>query len=326
MVDKNYLVKTMKDLPGVPGAVESDESLPGVPMDDRYDSGYKEGFLKGYEKGLDDSDDSDEDKDCDEDMKVSKGMKTSKSKSKFMASVYSAVKSMFSGNSFVSNGFSPLYSVSNGVGIIKIYGMINKRPSAQDISNGMVDVDEITKCLKIAAKDDTVATVLCFDCPGGNSVGIQECGDVIKELTTIKPVFAFTDKLCASAAYWLASCTNGIYCTSSSELGCIGVIAKLVDISEHLEMNGVKVRYFTGGELKAMGAPEKPLTDKEESFIQAEIDEQTIKFKNTVNANRGGVSDDCMQGQLFNGDKAVEMNIADEVVPELDTLLTLITT
>ena len=234
-------------------------------------------------------------------------------------------KKMFSGD-FTMPVYSPLYSENNNVSIVCIDGEIGKKLSSSDKNNGMVDVDDITTALKIADNADTTAVILVINSPGGSSTGVEETGVVITKLTDNKPVFVFCDTICASAAYWLASCSNGIFVTPSSEVGSIGVFAKVVDYSENLKMQGINVQVFSAGEMKTMGQGEKPLTDKESEYIQNDINEQWEKFKAVVKNNRGDVKEETMQGQLFNGEKAVEANLADEVVPDFDTLLVKIST
>ncbi len=234
--------------------------------------------------------------------------------------IHLLAKKMFSGD-FSTPSFSPLYSEMNGVSVITIDGEIGKKLSSSDKNSGKVDVDDIVKALKIAEKSNTECVILSINSPGGGSIGVKETGDVIKNLTELKTVISFCDTICASAAYWLASCSNGIFVTPSSELGSIGVYAKVIDYSENLKMQGINVQVFSAGSMKTMGHGDKPLSKEEEEHIQKDIDSQWLEFKTLVNDNRGGVAEETMQGQLFSGDKSIEVNLADEIVPDFDTLL-----
>jgi len=243
----------------------------------------------------------------------------------FLTRLHLLAKKMFSGD-FSMLSYSPLYSEANGVSIINIDGEIGKKLSHIDKENGKVDVDDITKALKIAASAPTECVLLCINSPGGTSTGIEECGNVITKLTETKPVITFTDTIAASAAYWLSACSNGIYMTPSAEVGSIGVYAKVVDYSENLKMQGINVQVFSAGSMKTMGHGDKPLTEEEEKHIQKDIDEQWVKFKTLVTTNRGDVKEEYMQGQLLEGQKAVEANLADEVVSDYETLISQIST
>ncbi len=54
MLDKRFLNKQMKDLPGLVGVEEEMPGVPGV-EEDETDSSFKDGYLKGYEQGLKDA-------------------------------------------------------------------------------------------------------------------------------------------------------------------------------------------------------------------------------------------------------------------------------
>lgn len=222
--------------------------------------------------------------------------------------------------------FSPLHMTNGHISIINISGILGKRISADEKDDGKIDVDDITDALKVAATADTEVVILWINSPGGTSTGIDELGQHIKNLTLIKPVLTFTDTICASAAMWLASCTNGIYLTPTAEVGSIGVYAKVVDMSENLALQGVNVQVFSAGDQKTMGQAERPLTEEECKLIQSDIDAQWLKFKTLVTDNRGEVKEENMQGQLFTGESAVAVNLADKVVLDFPTLLSEITT
>lgn len=234
------------------------------------------------------------------------------------------VKNMFNGMGTLSS-FSPIYMEMDNISVIHINGQIGKRLSQEDINDGKLDIDEVVKALKIAANAETECVVLWINSPGGSSTGIEEAGEVIKKLTEIKPVIVFCDTICASAAYWLASASNGIYITPSAEVGSIGVYATVVDMSKNLEIQGINIQVFSAGEMKTMGQSNRPLTDEEKQYIQSDIDEQWVKFKETITNNRGNVEESSMQGQLFCGEKAIEVNLADEIVSDFDTLISQIT-
>lgn len=331
-LSKDYVQRKMlKSLPGVPGAILKDETdLPGVPgatgedEDMNSDDYYKKGFMEGYDKGLSDKNidkkKKSSNKKSDEDEEEDDKECNMSSVSKVYKLACNSLKKMFSGNSIVSM-YSPLYSEVNGVSIITVEGEIDKRISNDEKANGKVDVDDIVKAIKVASNADTNTCILNFNTPGGSSIGVAECGECIKNLCETKATFAFCDKLLASAGYWLASCTNGIYVTPTSEIGGIGVIVKMMDMSENMEMQGIKCKFYTGGELKAMGHLEKPINETEDAFIQNEVNEQTTKFKNLVNSNRGNIDEQYLQGQLFNGENAVKINIADDLVSGLDQLI-----
>ena len=232
---------------------------------------------------------------------------------------------MFGSNGLNQIQYSSLYSEINNISFIQINGEIRKRISNDERANGITDIDDVAKAIKMAMVADTECVVLCINSPGGSSVGIEETGNLLLQLTEIKKVWVFCDTICASAVFWLASFSNGIFITPSAEVGSIGVFAKIIDYSQSLKQQGINVQTFSAGSMKTMGQGEKPLTDEESAYIQNDIDTQWELFKNVIKSNRGDVKEESMQGQLFAGQKAVEANLADMIVQDWDEFMSLLT-
>lgn len=237
-----------------------------------------------------------------------------------------AVKKMFGVNdAFDVKPHGNAYS-ENGVCVINIAGILGKEIDTEAHPE-MLDIDKVTCSLKEAANcEKTKIIILDFDSPGGQVTGIEELGNLIKEIGQTKQIIAYTDTIIGSAAYWLASNCNAIICTPSSEIGSIGVFSLVEDHSERLQKEGIKVNAFFAGALKLLGLPFKPLTDEEKNWIQAGVDNQYAKFTNLVNENRGGVDNKYMQGQVFCADEALEANLVDMIVNDMDELISKIDT
>ncbi len=209
----------------------------------------------------------------------------------------------------------------NGICIIKVCGILGKEVDTKNNPN-MMDIDSITCELQDAASDNSVKTIILdFDSPGGQVTGIEELGNLIKKISTQKPVYAFCDTICGSAAYWLASCSNGFGATKSSEIGSIGVFSLVEDHSERLASQGIRINAFFAGAMKLLGMPFKPMTDTEKAYIQEGIDAQYLKFITVVKENRGGVDDKYLQGQCLSGEDALQANLIDVVVNDMNEFI-----
>ena len=223
---------------------------------------------------------------------------------------------------FDPSSISCMYKVDD-VSIIRVQGVLAK--GVGDNDEGMIDVEIITDELTAAMNDDSIKTIIFdFDSPGGQVTGIEELGNYILECGRNKPILAYCDTLCGSAAYWLASCCNGFAATPSSEIGSIGVFSLIEDHSERLKREGIKVNAFFGGLYKLLGMPFKEMTEVEKKWVDDGVQEQYAKFKNTVSTNRGGVKDENMQGQVFGAKQALEANLIDCIVQDLDEYLKMI--
>jgi signal peptide peptidase SppA len=210
--------------------------------------------------------------------------------------------------------------IIDGVAHIPVSGPIGRGLGSFEKGAGAVDVGDITDELDLAEESDEVTLALmCFDTPGGMVSGTPELADRIAAFS--KPIYAFTDGLIASAGYWLASSTDGIFATKSADIGSIGVYIPWMDTSEAYKKAGVKIELFTSGKYKGMGFPGTTLTPDQRALIQGRVAEIAGMFYAQVQMNRPGVEDETMQGQTFKADAAMENGLIDGVVQDKEALL-----
>lgn len=208
----------------------------------------------------------------------------------------------------------PGYAFENGTGIIPVKGVIARKIGLVGKMCGGCDLIDIENNLAMALNDDYVERiVLDVDSPGGSVTGVPEVARRIKEADAIKPVYAYTDGMMCSAAYWLASQARGIVCTPTAEVGSIGVYMAILDYTRAMEMEGTKLELFKAGALKAMGLPGTTLTEEMRDHLQAQVDTIYDWFTSDVKSRRPTVSEETMQGQSFMGDDASARELVDGI-------------
>lgn len=206
--------------------------------------------------------------------------------------------------------------------IIPIRGVITSGLPAIYRMVGYSDTAQISAWLAAAVADPSVTQILlCIDSPGGMVTGTPELAAEVAAADLIKPVYAHTAGMIASAAYWIASQARAIYCTPSSEIGCIGVYQITYDQSKYLEANGIRATMFKSGDLKASGHPDFPLTESQAAFLQAEIDALGALFRETVVSKRSTVELDTMRGQSFLGTQAASLGLVAGLRKYMDLLI-----
>jgi protease-4 len=217
-----------------------------------------------------------------------------------------------------------VYRRYGNVAVVQMNGVIDKRLSQFEMQcYGGYDLADFDSALQLAASDDRVErVVLAITSPGGSVAGVPESAARVARLTAAKEVRAFVDVQACSAAYYIASQADHIAAASSATIGSIGVYMAMVDQSRALEMEGYKVELIKAGKYKAMGAAFKPLADEERAMLQASVTDLHEQFKAAVRSGRraaterGGhqtVSDAAMEGQWFDGRKALEHRLVDEL-------------
>jgi signal peptide peptidase SppA len=210
----------------------------------------------------------------------------------------------------------------NLTAIISVSGVLVKGASnIEEQMFGLIDTDYIRYCLEDAANDTNVKDiVLFFNSPGGETTGIEELGRKIQIIDKIKPVYAWTETMMCSAAYWLGSQCRSIGMTPSAIVGSIGVYSLIEDCSKALQEEGVDIQAISAGKYKLMGASFKPLTEEEKKILQEDVDTQHTKFKDAV-LSRRTVSIEYMEGLTYEGTAAIAGNLVDVVVDELNQYL-----
>lgn len=217
------------------------------------------------------------------------------------------------GEAWAAAASGSLPPVAEGVTVLLVWGILGRAWSESDrYFMDPVDVDALAAAVEATPAGSTV--VLWFRSPGGIISGIPETAAALRAAGETRKLVAFTDDLCASAAYWLASQCQTIHATPTADIGSIGVYIGFYDWTEYLANAGIKLELFKAGRLKAMGLPGNPLDDESRAHLQASVDEGYRAFTADVLANRD-ISADTMQGQTLKGRDAKRANLYDKDHP-----------
>lgn len=173
----------------------------------------------------------------------------------------------------------------------------------------------------LEAAEDIEAIVLDINSPGGDVSGLFDLCEQIRNCE--KPIYAYTSGNLASAAYTIASATDGIYATESANIGSVGVFMAFVDDSKYMEKMGLEEISFYGKNSDKKNLDPKSKEGKE--VYQAEIDElEEILIKNIANY-RGVTSDYVLEnfghGLMFRGQEALQRGMIDGVVSDFDQFI-----
>lgn len=177
-----------------------------------------------------------------------------------------------------------------------------------------------------AAADDKVgAIVLAVRSPGGYVWGCAECGDAIYEARQSKPVVAVADPYCFSAAYWLAAQASAFYCTTSGEVGSVGVRSGHTDMSGFESKIGMVTTLVASHPDKIAGHPYGPLSDEDRAEIQAGVDESNVLFAAAIARGRGMKAGEVAgahgTGKTFSAPRALANGAIDGVATLRDVVL-----
>jgi len=216
----------------------------------------------------------------------------------------------------VENEFNPSEPINQkSVAVIKINGVMSR----YDKTCGPEGTESHLKRISRFATDPNVsAIVLSFNSPGGESTAANHMVEQISLMGINKPILAYVEDMCASAAYWVASACNSIGASGKlSVIGSIGTYTVVRDFSKAFEEAGVKIH-----EIYATKSTEKNIELREAlkgnyEKIQSDVDFYNEHFINSVIQNRPVLSgrDEWKTGKKFYAEAALKNNLIDYIAP-----------
>ena len=219
----------------------------------------------------------------------------------------------------------PTSRQDGAIAVIPVHGTIAHRADSFEASSGGTSTELIGKFLRQAVADESVKGILLdFASPGGSVEGVPEIAAQIAKAATVKPVVAHVNALAASAGYWLASQATEIVATPSGMVGSIGVFLLMIDESEALAKEGIKVNAISAGDYKLEGAFWEPLSDEARAHFQSQVDAVYRDFLGAVAKGRGvsvaDVKKNYGQGRVFDAKEALSRGMIDRIGTMDETL------
>lgn len=165
-------------------------------------------------------------------------------------------------------------TVRTGTAIVPVWGLITKPY-----------LTKLTHELGTLADNPNVSSVvLSVSSGGGYTSGVQEFSDYIGSYP--KPIYAHTDDIMASAAYWMVCKSTAIYASTDAFVGSIGVIFAHTDVSKALSDMGITLTLIHKEENKAEFNSLNPLSDSDVDRARDLVSATFDKFKAGVMVGR----------------------------------------
>lgn len=212
-----------------------------------------------------------------------------------------------------------LFSKQGSVGVISISGSLVNSSSWVNEYLNRAGYPEIRDALIHAASNpDIKAIALDIKSGGGAVSGVSDTADLISTIDAqVKPVYAYSDGMIASAAYWLGSSARSLDIGKVAEAGSIGVLVVHQENSKMLEEAGITTTVIRSGKFKAQGLSVEALSTLGKETLQAQVDHLNSMFVDHVASARGTsaaqVESKMGQGRVFIGQQAVDAGLADSV-------------
>jgi protease-4 len=201
-------------------------------------------------------------------------------------------------------------SNSNHTALIDIQGVIG---AADEVT-----ADDVIASLHEAYDSRfTKGIILRINSPGGSPVQAGIINDEIRRQKNLHPkipVYAVVEDICASGGYYIAVASDKIYVDKASIVGSIGVLMDGFGFTGVMQKLGVERRLMTAGENKAMLDAFSPVNPKHKQYVQNVLDEVHQQFIQVVKEGRGNRlqnDPDIFSGLFWNGERSVQLGLAD---------------
>ncbi|MCK5134863.1 MAG: S49 family peptidase [Bacteroidales bacterium] len=170
-----------------------------------------------------------------------------------------------------------------------------------------------------------IAHFLFINSGGGEAWYLEKAYEAVGELR--KPVIAFVEKRCCSAAYYIGCNTGRIFSTSINDtVGSIGTMVAFLDIIPYFEAMGAKwIEEYSNLSHKKNARFNKLLDGKPKEYKEKELDPLAKQFIAAVRQARDPLSKlpekhDVFAGDSYSSEEGRSIGLIDEIT-ELELAL-----
>ncbi len=205
------------------------------------------------------------------------------------------------------------------VGVINIFGPVDNRMTGELDKAGGTPLDWVSSAFdSLMGNPGVGAIVFRYDSPGGAVSMVPELADKIYAARSEKPIYAISDTLMASAAFWLGSAASMVIASPSADVGSVGVYVMHVDESGSLEQDGIKVTTVNAGKYKTEFSPYSPLSEDARAEAQSRVNEIYDGFTGALSRNYGipvaDVRKNFGEGRVVSAQKALAVGMIHRVM------------
>jgi protease-4 len=199
------------------------------------------------------------------------------------------------------------------------FSLSSNQLAALELTGTISDSTEFVEQLKDYGNRPGVrAVVVRIDSPGGGVAATQEIYEAILKFRedSGKKVVVSMASVAASGGYYIACASDRIFANRGTITGSIGVIAQWYNYGELLRWARMQDIVIKSGSLKDAGSGSRPLTEEEEAYFQALIDNMYGQFVADVARGRSLPEEEVRalaDGRVYTGQEARENRLIDEI-------------
>jgi len=204
---------------------------------------------------------------------------------------------------------------SNKIALIYAQGIIIPESFMQ--TGDIISAKNISDIVDKIEKDDNIkGVILRINSPGGSAFESEKIHGLLSRFNGKKPFLVSMGNVAASGGYYIASGADYIMADPACITGSIGVAAMLPNLKKLTDKIGISSDEIGVGEFyNFLSLYQKP-DQKKILMLKNQIEETYLEFKTRVADGRSLSLEEVekiAQGQIWSGEKAVELGLVDEV-------------
>ncbi len=169
----------------------------------------------------------------------------------------------------------------------------------------------------IEDEDQVKAVVLRVDSPGGSAFASDVIRDSIASLRKKDiPVVISMGSYAASGGYWIATESDKIFALSTTITGSIGVFGVIPTFEDSLSALGIYSDGVGTTNIAGMLQLDRPMSQQAAMIMQSGVEHVYTRFLSLVADARDSTPSaihEIAQGRVWNGKKALELGLVDEL-------------
>jgi signal peptide peptidase SppA len=214
------------------------------------------------------------------------------------------------------------YQMEGPTAIFSLMGPMTKAPTSWSSGTSTV---RLRRQIDLARQDsDVTGAVLVIDSPGGSVSGTADLAAEIAKFAVVKPIVAYVEDCCCSAALWCATQCSAVYANATALVGSQGTVMVLDDSSRLYQNAGIEPVVFATGKYKGAGAEGAPITPEQRAHFQSIVDGLNAHFVAAVRRGRPAITDAQMaaiaEAGIYVGSAAIEIGLIDGIATLADAL------
>ena len=205
------------------------------------------------------------------------------------------------------------------IALLDVTGVLINAPKPQLLGEGEHPVGLLLEQLDKARRDRLVkAVILRINSPGGAVTASELMHDEITHFKKSgKPILAVMMDVAASGGYYIACACDEIVAQPSTVTGSIGVVMQMFDISDTMNMIGIRSDAIISGTFKDTGSPYRAMRPEERELFQNVVDDMYERFIDVVVDGRPKLDEAAVRrladGRIYTATQALEAGLIDRI-------------